>query len=171
MEWLHVCKMHRMAIEDLQQHSVAQLLAQHSVILGELRRRGVCRSANNPTGDYAEWLVKERLALTLAGPSAKSFDATDASGLRYQIKARRRDPGSRGNHLSAIRDLDARGFDVLVAVMFDSDWSVKFAVKMPHERVVALATFKDHVNGHVLQLRPSLLHTAGVEDISGLLSP
>ena len=28
-------------VEDLQQHSVAQLLAQHSVILGELRRAGL----------------------------------------------------------------------------------------------------------------------------------
>lgn len=159
-----------MVTTDLQQCTVSQLLARHSLILGELRRRGVCRSANNPTGDYAEWLVKERLALTLAGASVKGFDATDGTGLRYQIKARRREPGSRGNHLSAIRNLEARGFDLLVAVMFESDWSVKFAVKIPHERVSQLATFKDHVNGHILQLRPSLLSTAGVEDISHLFS-
>lgn len=34
-----------------------QLLVQHAAILDELRRRGILRSRNNPTGDYGEWLV------------------------------------------------------------------------------------------------------------------
>lgn len=154
---------------QLQEHSLLQLLTQHSAILGELRRRGVCRSANNPTGDYAEWLVSQSLALTLADKSVKGYDALDASGVRYQIKARRRDPDSRGDHLSAIRELDAKSFDVLIAVMFNGDWSVKFAAKIPHAMIVDLATYKSHVNGHVLQLKPALLARPGVEDITLLL--
>lgn len=158
-----------MAADNLSKHSVPQLLALHSEVLTELRTRGICRSANNPTGDYCEWLVAASLGLTLADNSSKGFDAVDADGLRYQIKGRRRAPGSRGTQLSAIRSMDVRSFDVLIAVMLSADWSVQMAFKIPHDLVKALATFKPHVNGHVLHLRPALKQQPGVEDITGSL--
>ena len=158
-----------MPADTLSKHSVAQLLALHSQVLTELKSRGICRSANNPTGDYCEWLVAASLGLTLADNSSKGFDGVDADGVRYQIKGRRRAPGSRGTQLSAIRSMDVRSFDILVAVMFSADWSVQMAVKIPHDVVKGLATFKPHVNGHVLHLRPALKQQPGVEDITASL--
>lgn len=159
-----------MPADNLSQHSVPQLLTLHSDVLSELRARGICRSANNPTGDYCEWLVAASLGLTLADNSSKGFDAVDADGLRYQIKGRRRAPGSRGTQLSAIRSIDVRAFDILIAVMLSADWSVQMAFKIPHDLVKDLATFKAHVNGHVLHLRPALKQQPGVEDITELLA-
>ena len=46
-----------MALKDLPDLSVPELLAAHSSVIDELRRCGIVRSKNNPTGDYAEWLV------------------------------------------------------------------------------------------------------------------
>lgn len=155
---------------DLQQHSVRELLALHSAAVAELRRRGICRSANNPTGDYTEYLVAQRLALTLESNSSKGFDAVDGAGLRYQIKGRRQEVGARGTQLSALRGLAGREFDFLVAVMFGADWAVRYAVKLPYEAVAEAATFKPHVNGHILHLRPGLLTAAGAEDITSQLT-
>ena len=41
---------------DLKAMSLNRLLALHAAIMNELRDRGVARSANNPTGDLAEFL-------------------------------------------------------------------------------------------------------------------
>lgn len=149
--------------------SVTELLSQHSQVLSELRRRGICRSSNNPTGDYCEWLVAKQLGLALETNSAKGFDAVDAAGTRYQIKGRRRDTGTRPSQLSAIRGLDDEAFDVLIAVMFEPDWAVKFAAKIPHHVVRDLSVYKPHVNGHVLHLRPGVLARQGVVDLTEIL--
>ncbi|MEQ1674159.1 MAG: hypothetical protein ABL865_03865 [Candidatus Nitrotoga sp.] len=78
-----------MNIPDLTELTITGLLITHSAVLDELRHRNVIRSKNNPTGDYAKWLVSRKLGLTLETNSAKGFDATDLQGLRYQIKGRR----------------------------------------------------------------------------------
>ena len=81
-----------MDLPDFTELTIAELLATHSAVLDELRHRNVIRSKNNPTGDYAEWLVSTKLGLTLETNSVKGFDATDLHGLRYQIKGRRATP-------------------------------------------------------------------------------
>ena len=43
-------------MDSLDNRSVAELLALHVAIMEELRARNVLRSANNPTGDLAEYL-------------------------------------------------------------------------------------------------------------------
>ncbi len=146
------------------------LLVQHAAILDELRRRGILRSRNNPTGDYGEWLVSSRLGLALADPSEKGFDAVDSDGFRYQIKARRLSGANPSTQLGVLRNLAGGDFDFLVAVLFEHDWTVKLAVKIPHSVVSNVASFRAHVNGHVMHLRPGLLNQAGVQDISALLS-
>ena len=50
-------------IESLRSGSIAELLALHAGIMAELRKREVLRSANNPTGDFAEYLFCSALAL------------------------------------------------------------------------------------------------------------
>ena len=41
---------------EMEMLSVRGLLGLHVAALDELRRRGVLRTENNPTGDYAEYL-------------------------------------------------------------------------------------------------------------------
>ena len=149
---------------------ITDLLSAHCAILDELRRRDVIRSKNNPTGDYAEWLVSTKLGLTLENNSAKGWDATDAAGVRYQIKGRRVTADNPSTQLSVIRNLEGKDFDVLIAVIFDEAWRVRAAVRLPHDVVCQLATFRKHVNGHVMHVRPSILNTSTVEDISALLA-
>lgn len=157
------------SMDGLRSSSDVQLLAQHSAVLDELRRRGILRSRNNPTGDYGEWLVSTRLGLTLADPSEKGFDALDANGLRYQIKARRLSSTNPSRQLGVLRNLAGKDFDFLVAVLFAPDWSVKLAVRIPHAVVADVASFRAHVNGHVMHLRLRLLEHGGVQDITELL--
>ena len=100
-----------MNFPDLARLTITELLAVHSRVLDELQHREVIRSKNNPTGDYAEWLVKEGLGLQLAPPSAKGFDATDSLGLRYQIEGRGITPKNTSTQLGVIRNLVGRNFD------------------------------------------------------------
>ena len=141
----------------------------HSAVLAELHRRQVVRSANNPTGDYTEWLVSTKLKLILATQSAKGYDATDTAGLRYQIKGRRMPQLNGPVQLGVLRGLSEKSFDYLVAVAFTPSWEIRYAAKMPYEAVIRLGTFREHVNGHVMHLRPSIFQHPEVEDISDLL--
>lgn len=143
-----------------------ELLARHGAILAELKRRGILRSKNNPTGDYAEWLVSARLGLTLATNSAKGFDATDGDGVRYQIKARRITPDNPSTQLGVIRNLEGADFDILVAVLFDAEWRVLRAARIPHAAVGVLGRYRPHVNGHVMHFPPGLLQREGVLDLT-----
>lgn len=154
---------------DFSKLSIADLLATHCFVIGELQRRGVLRSGNNPTGDYAEWLVSSKLGLELAGKSCKGYDATDAQKVRYEIKARRVSRTNPSTQMSPVRNLAGAHFDFLIAVVFDSDWNVSAAAKIPHGVVPAIASFKKHVNGHVMHLGPAVFSAAGVEDITAVL--
>ncbi|KVR84266.1 hypothetical protein WK24_25540 [Burkholderia vietnamiensis] len=149
--------------------SVTELLAAHSAVLAELRNRGVLRSSNNPTGDYTEWLVAERLGLRLNKNSEKGYDATDADGVKYQIKGRKLSPSNASTQLGVIRDLDKQEFDFLIAVVFEPDWQVKCAAKIPHAVIGGLAKHRTHVNGHVVHVRPSLFDVLGVIDVTQAL--
>ncbi len=63
-----------------------ELLALHAKLGEELRTRGVVRSANNPTGDLAEYVFCKAFGWTQAGNSRANIDAIDADDIRYQIK-------------------------------------------------------------------------------------
>lgn len=155
-----------MDLPDFTELTIAQLLDTHSAVLDELRHRNVIRSKNNPTGDYAEWLVSTKLGLTLETNSVKGFDATDLHGLCYQIKGRRATPENKSTQLGVIRNLDGKDFDFLVAVIFDANWQVRYAAKIPYRTVPLLATYRPHVNGHIMHLRPTVFDNPSVEDVS-----
>ena len=157
-------------LKNLAALSIPELLLVHGAVLEELRKRSVLRSKNNPTGDYAEWLVSTRLKLTLKGNSTKGFDATDGTGTRYQIKARRVTPENPSTQLGLIRNLEEREFDFLIAVVFDANWHVIRAAKIPHEILGTLATFRSHTNGYVMHLRQVVFGVSGVEDVTAALS-
>ncbi|MCY3772549.1 MAG: hypothetical protein OXG98_11095 [Gemmatimonadetes bacterium] len=102
-------------MNDLSTLSLRRLLGLHSGIMEELRRRGVARNENNPTGNVSEFLFCRAYDLQVAPNSEKGFSARDRGGRRYQIKGRRLHPRNKSRQLSAIRGLD--GFDTLAAAL------------------------------------------------------
>ena len=75
-----------MGYKHLPDMTETELLQLQASVIDELKARGVVRTKNNPLGDYTEWLVAKALGLELATNSAAGYDATDADGVRYQIK-------------------------------------------------------------------------------------
>ena len=150
-------------------HSEIDLLRLHARVIEELNHRGVLRTRNNPVGDYAEWLVSTSLGLTLANNSAAGFDATDPDGVKYQIKGRRVTPDSPSRQLSAIRNLGAANFDHIIGVLFDAEFTVTGAYKVPHSVVREYAKYRKHTNAHILHLQGRLLSDPRVTDISAEL--
>ena len=156
-------------MKDLQAMSELELLQTRGAVIEELRRRGVVRTANNPIGDYTEWLVCSRLELKIQGNSQAAFDAVDPqNGDRYQIKGRR--SNSNSVQFSSIRNLENHGFDFVVAVVFNEDYSIRFAFRIAHAAVPALAHYQAHTNGLNLILTERAVEQDGVEDITHRLA-
>ena len=151
---------------NLESTSVGELLALYARILSELKTRGVLRTANNPVADYAEFLVRTALSLEAAPNSEKGYDATDADGKRYAIKARRQTKGPRATRFSAIRGLEDGHFDYLVAMLFKEDFRVHRAAILTHEAVTKRAYWQKHVNGWILPLNDSLWIDESAKDIT-----
>jgi len=59
--------------------STFDLLGCFADIFDELKQRGVVRTRNNPVAYYAEWLVAQRLDLSLEYNSKFGYDATNTS--------------------------------------------------------------------------------------------
>ena len=138
----------------MNENEMAQVLAlmnQYARILTELNDRHVVRTYNSPVGDFGEWLVAQKLGLTLERNSAKGLDAIDPDGLRYQIKCRweRSDhPTVSSRELSVIRNLDKKQFDYLIVVIFDRSFCIKEAYSIPHDIIQRYALYRHHVNGN-----------------------
>ena len=130
----------------------------------ELRARKVLRSANNPTGDLAEYLFCNSFGWKQATNSAKAFDATGDDGKRYQIKGRRIHRRNGSRQLSAIRDPD--GFDILAAVLFDDDYKVLRAALIPAGVVREHSKFIEHTNSYKFLLRDAIWESTGVQDVT-----
>lgn len=150
--------------------SETELLRFHAGVIDELLRRGVVRTANNPIGDYTEWLVRDRLGLALEPNSRASYDGIDATGIRYQIKGRRSQRRTGNVQFSVIRNLEKRAFDYLIAVVFNPDYTIRFAAKIPHAVVTEVAVYRKHVNGHVPIIGENIFERIGVTDITSVLS-
>jgi hypothetical protein len=146
------------------------LLRGFAAIINELRSRGIMRTKNNPVADYAEWLVSRKLDLRLEDNSRLGHDAIAPDGTRYEIKGRRVKPDDKSVQLSAIRNLDEHCFDYLIGVIFEVDFSIRYAAKVPHEVVVERATYRRHTNAHVLHLSDRILEDERVEDITKILA-
>ena len=145
---------------DLQKTSVSELLKAHASIIDELMGRGVLRTQNNPTGDYAEWVCCKAFGWDQAPNSAKGYDATDQSGVRYQIKGCK----SASRQLSAIRDLSA--FDVIAAVLFNPDYTIKRAALIPASVVSQRSSFSKHTNSHIFYLKDDVWDDPQVADVT-----
>ena len=146
------------------------LLQLYALILDELRRRGVIRSTNNPVADYTEHLVTTRLGLSLLRGSSPGFDATDKKGLRYQIKSRRLTSANRVANLGAIRNLQENPFDQLIAVVYQSDFKIFFAVQISLKLVKKHSKFQKHTNSWLLTVKESHLKIPGVVNLTKKLT-
>lgn len=153
--------------EYLNSLSVKDLLQLQAKVLVELKNRDVIRTKNNPTGDYAEWLVSKALHLELQTNSSAGFDAIDRKdNTRYQIKSRRITPDNKSRMLGAIRNLDKKEFDYLIAVIFDESYNVVESVKIPHSTVAEISKFKKHVNAHILVLNNKYSNHSAIEKLN-----
>jgi hypothetical protein len=121
----------------LKQRSISDLLGIYGQVLEELRERGVIRSTNAPTGDYAEWLVQRALGGELQPNSNKSADLI-VRKKKIQIKARvLSDPERSGERqLSPFRSW---GFNDAVIVLFDRHSVVKRATRIKVSELEASA--------------------------------
>jgi len=145
-------------IEDTEQfkdRSVRELLALSRLILRELRQRGVTRTGNAPTGDYAELLVQEATGGELATNSQRSWDVLTPEREHLQVKARIITGVGRGEHqLSPFRSWE---FDAAVIVLFDDDYGISRATRVSVDDLQAAARWAKHVNGWLVFATDNLL--------------
>ena len=150
---------------NLKQMDVKELLRLQASITKELKSRGVVRTQNNPLGDYTEWLVAKALDLELEANSKAGYDGVDKNGTRVQIKGRRVTLTNNSRQLSAIRKYKEKDFDELAAVIYDENFNVIEALLIPHEVVGEYASFREHVNAHILTLKGPILSDPRVKCI------
>ena len=151
---------------DWESYSNQQILGLYAELIEVLRTRGVVRSSNNPLADFTEGIVAKALGLKVCGNSNSGYDATSPDGIRYQIKGRRITLHNPSTQLSAMRRLDERPFDFMAAVLFNPDFSVKYAALVPIETVIKLSSFVKHTNSHTFLFRPNVLKDPLVQDIT-----
>lgn len=156
----------RLGLPNLSQ---SELLMAFAAVVSELGERGISRTKNNPVADYAEWLVASRMELDLSANSRLGFDAIGNDGAKYQIKSRRLTEDNRSTQLGVIRNLDSRPFDFLIAVIFEADFSVLHAARIPVEVVREISRYSEHQNGHILHVRPAIFKDTRVVDVARLL--
>jgi hypothetical protein len=135
-----------------------ELFELHLKIENELHRQKILRTANNPTGDLAEYLFCTAFDWEPAGNSQAHYDAKGKTdGLLYQINGRRI-THNRSRQLSAIRGLEGAHFDFLAGVLFNEDYSIFKAALIPHAVLLSLVkershiSFQKHTNSHVFLL-------------------
>jgi hypothetical protein len=146
--------------------SAKELLIFHAKISDELRNRGITRSANNPTGDLAEYLFCKAFDWVQSGNSSPNVDATGKDGTLYQIKGRRLTRLSKSRQLSAIRDFAGRHFDFLAAILFTEEYAVFRAALVPYAVVEQRAKFVAHTNSHKFILHDDVWKAPGVQDVT-----
>lgn len=153
MDWAFSRATLDLVIEEM---TTAELLTLNRRTLWELYRRGVIRTLNAPTGDWAELLVATAYGGTLAPNSEKSFDVALPDGRRLQVKARILDPDNVGSHiLSAFRTWD---FDACVVVLLSTeDLSVLAASEIASEVLRRFASYRRHTNAWAVRPTPALM--------------
>lgn len=148
---------------DLSSLNTRELFRLYRRILRELTDRGVIRTMNAPAGDYAEHLVAALTGGELADNSEKSWDV-QTSTERLQVKCRVVDPSSsKGRQLSPFRTWD---FDRAVIVLFDEDYDIYRCAAVPRHVLEEHATYRQHVNGHVVRATDGLLRHPDAEDLT-----
>jgi hypothetical protein len=127
--------------DDLRTLSDGELLRLLGAVPDELKRRGLVRSTRkSPTGELAEALVARTLGTEIEGGRDEGWDLKDAAGRRVQVKGCRC-PNVDATTQFGDMDLDPENqrFDDFVGVVFDPDYVVREAWRMPWATVERLA--------------------------------
>ncbi|HGA2238647.1 TPA: hypothetical protein ACIRVD_000216 [Enterobacter roggenkampii] len=156
---------------DLSQLSNVELMQLNQLTLDELERREVIRTRNNPISEYTEWLVADRMQMDLAPPSTKGYDATTTDGRKIQIKSRKNNLKNRSLILGIIRNYELNQFDELIAVIYNPDYSIRYAISIPHGLVKEYGFYNEHQNGYTLRISNLLLKDPRVIDIIEFIEP
>lgn len=142
-------------LDDL---SDPELLQLWSRLMAELHARGVVRSSNNPVGDYCELLVATHFRVEPEANSNLGHDLVTPAGTRVQVKGRRitaRSPAV--GHFSAIRKLEEREFDEVVAVVLNEDFSVREALRASWDAVNRQKRWNKRLEAWVLPYTQAML--------------
>lgn len=158
-----------MATVDLSVMSAKEVLLFYGAILAELAQRKILTTNDNPIGGYGESLVARAFGGRRQRNSGAGFDVLLRDGLRLQVKTRWLPLVGGLRQLSAIRKLESRGFDYVVAVLLDKNFDVAEAYQIPYAAVARLATFAAHTNSHRLVMTPSVCHDAECTNITDKL--
>jgi hypothetical protein len=134
---------------DPSKRSTGDLLRDWAAVMRELRKRDVIRTNNNPVGDIAEAIVHGHFGGERGSFAQAGWDVKTPHGERIQVKAARNTATNKRANLSPIRDQE---YDSVVAVLFNEDFQVTDALKLTREVAEDIATFKPHINGHVLYI-------------------
>lgn len=139
----------------LEHRGISELLGIYGQVLEELHERGVIRSANAPTGDYAEWLVQRALGGELQPNANKSADLI-VRKKKIQIKARvLSDPEKQGERqLSSFCSWD---FGEAVIVLFDRRYAVRRATQIKVGKLKEAAREDKWVSGQRVIASDALL--------------
>ena len=78
-------------MQNAEMEQILALMNQYAAVLITLNERGVIRTYNSPVGDFAEWLVSQKLGLRLEKNSARGLDAT-GSGMHLHRESSRFSP-------------------------------------------------------------------------------
>lgn len=146
--------------------SVPELLKSYAEVHEALRRRGLMRSTNAPTGDFAAYLFCRAFGWEQSIDSALGFDAKDAGGTLYLIRGKRITRHSSSRELPGIQDLANRPFAILGAVLFREDFSVLRGALIPIDVVAASASYSEHGKSWRFLLTDTVWQTAGVSDVT-----
>ena len=89
------------------------------------------------TGEVGEYEAARILDLTLAEARAVGHDATDESGLRYEIKTRRwaKDKGASGQRIGKISKHE--DWDFLLVVLLDEQYDAYVIYEADKDKVIA----------------------------------
>jgi hypothetical protein len=148
---------------DFEQLSDGELLGLWARVMAELRERDVIRSSNSPVGDYCELLVAAHFGVALVPGSNRDYDLIRDGRIRVQVKGRRVTSKSpRIGHWSAMRGVEEHGFDEVVAVALNEDFSFLGAWTVPWEAARRLQRFNKRLQAHVLPYNKEFREDADV---------
>lgn len=157
----------------LTEKMIFNLMNEYANILTQLRKLGITRTYNTPVGDYAEWLVAQKMHLILEHNSTKGFDAKDPkTNTRYQIKSRWEHPSSKthSRQLNVIRNYTENQFDFLIVLIFGEQFNVKEAYCMPHKLIKQYGKYSNHQNGYILTVSKDWASSKNIQDITYLFN-
>lgn len=155
-----------MAVSKTSGPSAKALLHSYRDILESLAKLDISRTKDSPVGGYGEWLVARAFGGERRGNSSKGADVVTPDGTRLQVKTRWLPMEGDSRQLSAIRNLDGKVFDFIIAVFLDRDFEVMEAWQIPHSAVGRLAKRAEHTNSHRLVLGPGVCGDADCREIT-----